>query len=44
MADHIVKIKANNEVTHDTLKIVTEKPEQYIFTLGQPTEISIKKD
>ena len=43
MAEHIVKIKAIDKVTHDTLKIVTEKPKQYIFTPGQATEISINK-
>lgn len=43
MTEHIVKIKAINKATHDTLKIVTEKPEQYIFTPGQATEITINK-
>lgn len=43
MEQYIVKIKAINKVTHDTLKIVTEKPEQYVFIPGQATEISINK-
>lgn len=43
MEQYIVKIKSLDKVTHDTLKIVTEKPEQYIFTPGQATEISINK-
>jgi len=43
MEQYIVKIKAINKVTHDTLKIVTEKPEQYVFIPGQATEVSINK-
>jgi ferredoxin-NADP reductase len=44
MKQYIVKITAIGKVTHDTLKIVTEKPQQYIFTPGQATEISINKN
>ena len=43
MEQHIVKIKSIGKITHDVLKIVTEKPEQYNFTPGQATEISINK-
>ncbi|MCP9769894.1 flavodoxin reductase [Lacihabitans sp. LS3-19] len=43
MQQHIVKIEAINHVTHDVLKIVTEKPENFSFTPGQATEISINK-
>ncbi len=31
---YIVKIIAIDKVTHDSLKIVTKKPKQYVFTLG----------
>ncbi len=41
--EHIVKIKSIGKVTHDVLKIVTEKPPQYIFIPGQATDISINK-
>ncbi len=44
MEKYIVKIKAIEKVTHDTLRIVTEKPDQYVFTPGQATEISINKN
>ncbi len=43
MEQHIIKIKSIEHTTHDVLKIVTEKPEQYIFTPGQATEVSINK-
>lgn len=40
----IVKIKSIEKVTHDVLKIVTEKPVGYQFNSGQATEIAINKD
>jgi len=40
---HIVKVRSIDTITHDVLKIVTEKPEKYTFTPGQATEISINK-
>lgn len=43
MNQHIVKINSISHITHDVLKIVTEKPQQYNFTPGQATEISINK-
>ena len=43
MEEHIVKIKSIHKITHDVLQIVTEKPNQYIFTPGQATEVSINK-
>ena len=43
MEQHIVKIKSIDHITHDVLRIVTEKPQQYTFTPGQATEISINK-
>lgn len=44
MNKHIVKIKSIDNVTHDTLGIVTEKPENYTFEPGQATEIAINKN
>ncbi len=43
MEQHITKIKSIEHITHDVLKIVTERPQQYVFTPGQATEISINK-
>ncbi len=43
MEEYIVKIRSINKVTHDVLKIITEKPSGYRFTPGQATEISINK-
>ena len=44
MEQHIVKVKSINKVTHDVLRIVTEKPSDYTFTPGQATEVSINKN
>jgi ferredoxin-NADP reductase len=44
MEEHVVKIKSVGNVTHDVLKIVTEKPEGYHFTPGQAAEIAINKN
>jgi len=43
MESHIVKIKSINKVTHDVVSIVIPKPDNYEFTSGQATEISINK-
>lgn len=43
MNQHIVKIKSVEHITHDVLQIVTEKPQQYNFTPGQATEVTINK-
>jgi len=43
MTQHIVKIKSIKHITHDVLRIVTEKPPKYTFTPGQATEVSINK-
>ena len=40
---HIIKIKSIKHLTHDVLKIVTEKPKEFDFTPGQAAEISIDK-
>lgn len=44
MEQYTVKIKSIDKATHDVLKIVTEKPSEYIFTPGQATEVSINKE
>jgi ferredoxin-NADP reductase len=44
MQQHIVKIQSIDKVTHDVLKIVTEKPANYAFNPGQATDISINKN
>ena|ERR1039457_579362 len=44
MQQHTVKIKSIDKITHDVLQIVTEKPQQYTFTPGQATEVSINKN
>ena len=43
MEQHLVKIESIDKVTHDVLKIVTERPQEYNFTPGQATEVSINK-
>jgi ferredoxin-NADP reductase len=43
MKNNIVKIKSIEKLTHDVLKIVTEKPLKFLFTPGQATEVSINK-
>lgn len=43
MEQHFVRIKTINKITHDVLKIVTEKPQAYNFMPGQATEVSINK-
>jgi ferredoxin-NADP reductase len=44
MKQHIVKIESIDNITHDVLRIVTEKPMRYTYTPGQATEISINKE
>ena len=44
MQQHHVKIKSIDNITHDVLQIVTEKPQGFIFTSGQATEVSINKE
>lgn len=43
MAQQIVKINAIKHITHDVLRIVTDKPQKLTFTPGQATEVSINK-
>ena len=44
MEKQFVKIRSLQKVTHDTLSIITEKPQNYIFTPGQATSIAIDRD
>ncbi len=41
---HHVKIKVITKITHDVLKIVTEKPLHFTFTPGQATDVSLNKN
>ena len=43
MENHFVKITHIDYVTHDTLRIITEKPANYTFVPGQATDIVINK-
>ena len=42
--EHKIKIKNIEYVTHNVLRISTDKPEDYTFKPGQATEMSIDKD
>lgn len=44
MRSYIVKVLSTEHLTHDVLRIVTEKPAGYSFTPGQAAEVSIKKE
>lgn len=41
---HTVRVKSVDKITHDVLRIVAEKPDDYLFTPGQATEVSINKE
>lgn len=43
MGNHILKIASINNVTHDVLRIVTNKPTGFDFLPGQATNIAINK-
>jgi ferredoxin-NADP reductase len=43
MKKYIVKIQSIKHISHDVLKLVTEKPDGYNFIPGQATHISINK-
>lgn len=43
MKPFVVKIKSIQQLTHDVLQIVTEKPHEYTFKPGQATNIAINK-
>jgi len=44
MKQHLVKIKSIDHITHDVLRVVTEKPPYYNFIPGQATDIAINKN
>lgn len=43
MKNYTVSVKSINHVTHDVLRIITEKPEGFNFVSGQADNISINK-
>lgn len=43
MEQHRVKVLSFDKLTHDVVRIVTEKPEGYTFKPGQATEVAINK-
>jgi len=44
MEKHYVKIRSIKKVTHDTLGIITDKPENYNFKPGQATNIALDRE
>ena len=44
MGIHILKVKTVDKATHDVLRIVTGKPQNYRFIPGQATEVAINKE
>lgn len=43
MGEHILKIKSIDKITHDVLRIITNKPEGFSFLPGQASNIAINK-
>jgi len=43
MENHIIKIASIHHITHDVLRIVTDKPAGFTFLPGQATQIAINK-
>jgi len=43
MQTHIIEVKKVEHITHDVLKIRTEKPQEFSFKPGQATDLSINK-
>ncbi len=43
MQEHIVQVKTVEKITHDVLRIIITQPENYCFTPGQATNVSINK-
>lgn len=43
-APYVVQVRSKELVTHDVLRIVTDKPSQYHFIPGQATEVAINKE
>jgi ferredoxin-NADP reductase len=44
MSQHFVKIKSVEKITHDTICILTEKPDNYKFIPGQATMIALDRE
>ncbi len=44
MTPHIVAIRDIVHITHDTLKVTTDKPSGFLFRPGQATEVAINTD
>lgn len=44
MSQHYVNIESIEKITHDTLSIITEKPENYNFKPGQATMVAIDRE
>jgi ferredoxin-NADP reductase len=44
MSQHIVRIRSIKDVTHDTISIATDKPDNYNFKPGQATWIALDRD
>jgi ferredoxin-NADP reductase len=44
MSQHLVRIRSIKDVTHDTICIATDKPENYNFKPGQATRIALDRD
>lgn len=44
MENKLVQIKSIEKVTHDVMKITTDRPADYDFIPGQATEVSINKE
>jgi ferredoxin-NADP reductase len=44
MEKHVVKIDLINKINHDVLRVVTERPDEYNFTPGQATDISVNRE
>ncbi|MEP7170656.1 MAG: flavodoxin reductase, partial [Bacteroidota bacterium] len=41
MSEHIVKVLESNYITRDVKRFVVERPDEYNFTPGQATDVSI---
>lgn len=44
MDKYIVKISSIEKVTHDVVRIITKKPDEFLFIPGQATEVAINKN
>ncbi|MFA6770401.1 MAG: hypothetical protein WCR71_04440 [Bacteroidales bacterium] len=44
MGQHTIKVKSIDHLTHDVLRVKTEKPSGFIFTPGQATSVAINRE